>query len=92
MRMPRRFVDLSVALENDVPADAPLLNKPKIAYVDHEQSLPDLLASFPGLTKEELPNGEAWAVEKIELTTHNGTHLDAPYHFASTMDKGALSQ
>jgi kynurenine formamidase len=89
MRMPRRFVDLSVPLENDVPADPPLVNKPKIAYVDHEQSLPDLLASFPGLTKEELPDGEAWAVEKIDLTTHNGTHLDAPYHFASTMDNGA---
>jgi hypothetical protein len=65
------------------------LTTPKIAYVDHEQSLPDLLASFPGLNKEELPNGEAWAVEKIESTTHNGTHLDAPYHFASTMDNGA---
>ena len=22
------------------------------------------------------------------LITHNGTHLDAPYHFASTMNRG----
>jgi kynurenine formamidase len=57
--------------------------------MDHEQSLPDLLVSFPGVTKEELSNGEVWAVEKIELTTHSGTHLDAPYHYASTMDTGA---
>jgi kynurenine formamidase len=57
--------------------------------MDHEQSLPDLLVSFPGVTKEELLNGEAWAVEKIELTTHSGTHLDAPCHDASTIDKGA---
>ena len=55
MRTPGRFIDLSVALENDVPADPPLLTKPKIAYGGHEQTLPDLLASFPGLTKEELP-------------------------------------
>jgi thiamine biosynthesis lipoprotein ApbE len=26
-------------------------------------------------------------VEKVQLSTHNGTHLDAPYHFHSTMDK-----
>jgi len=33
-------------------------------------------------------DGEAWAIEKVELITHNGTHLDAPYHFASTMNEG----
>jgi kynurenine formamidase len=43
---------------------------------------------FPGLQKSDLPDGEAWAIERIELITHNGTHLDAPYHFASTMNKG----
>lgn len=25
---------------------------------------------------------------KIHLTTHSGTHLDAPYHYHPTMDKG----
>jgi kynurenine formamidase len=33
-----------------------------------------------------LPDGAAWAVEKVELITHNGTHLDAPYHFHPTME------
>jgi hypothetical protein len=42
---------------------------------------------FPGLKKEDLPDGEGWAVELVQLSTHNGTHLDAPYHFHSTMDK-----
>ena len=27
-------------------------------------------------------------MERITFTTHNGTHLDAPWHFASTMDGG----
>lgn len=27
-------------------------------------------------------------MEWIKLMTHNGTHLDAPYHFHSTMNKG----
>ena len=47
---------------------------------------------FPGLKKEDLPDGEGWAVEVVNLSTHNGTHLDAPYHFHSTMDKSLSAQ
>lgn len=43
---------------------------------------------LPGLTQDDLPAGGAWAIEQVELSTHNGTHLDAPYHFASTMNGG----
>ena len=39
-------------------------------------------------TREDLPDGEGWAIERINLSTHNGTHLDAPWHYASTMDRG----
>ncbi|MDP6706038.1 MAG: cyclase family protein [Alphaproteobacteria bacterium] len=85
--MARRFVDISMPLENDVVSD-PEPFGPKITYIDHEMSAAQMTAFFPGLGKEELPDGEAWAVEKVELITHNGTHLDAPYHFASTMNRG----
>ena len=34
-----------------------------------------------------MPDGEAAAAEWVQLTTHNGTHLDAPWHFHSTMNK-----
>ena len=82
-----QIVDLSIYLENDVISDPPMY-RPKIDYVDHTTSLPEMLSFFPGLKSEDLPDGEAWAIERIQLITHNGTHLDAPYHFASTMDKG----
>ena len=85
--MPRRIIDLSTYLENDVPSDPPGF-QPKIEYIDHHASVPGLTAFFPGLEAEDLPAGEAWAYERVELITHNGTHLDAPYHYASTMDHG----
>ena len=85
--MTRRFVDLSIFLENDVLSD-PEPYRPRIDYIDHQRSVPELAGFFPGLREEDLPDGEAWAIERIELITHNGTHLDAPYHYASTMDKG----
>ena len=42
-----------------------------------------LLESFPGLRADDLPDGEGWAFELVQFTTHNGTHMDAPYHFQS---------
>src|ERR1700760_2376621 len=85
--MTQRIVDLSIYLENDVISDPPPY-RPKIDYIDHQTSQPEMLNFFPGLKAEDLPDEEAWAIERIQLITHNGTHLDAPYHFASTMDKG----
>ncbi len=85
--MARQFVDISIHLENGVVSDPPAY-LPTIEYIDHHASAPALASFFPGLREEDLPDGEAWAIEKIELITHNGTHLDAPYHFASTMDRG----
>jgi kynurenine formamidase len=87
--MPRRIVDLSVPLENDVPAD--LGPGPVIEYIDHEQSVPGILPLFPGLQKHDLPEGKGWAVEKVTLSTHNGTHLDAPWHYHPTMNRGERS-
>jgi kynurenine formamidase len=88
--MARRLIDISVPLQNDVAADPPG-HGPKIEYIDHEQSVPQILPFFPGLKKEDLPEGKGWAVERIQLSTHNGTHLDAPWHYHPTMNEGERS-
>jgi kynurenine formamidase len=82
-----KLIDLARPLENTEYADPPGLG-PKITYFAHNETADQMLAFFPGVTKEQLPGGEGWAVESVELSTHNGTHLDAPYHFHSTMDGG----
>jgi kynurenine formamidase len=82
---PRRIVDLSIYLENDVASDPPGL-EPRITYFTHNNTFEQIAPFFPGLRREDLPDGEGWAVELVQLSTHNGTHLDAPWHFHSTMD------
>ena len=88
--MTRKLIDISVPLQNDVPADPPG-GHPTIQYIDHQQGLPRMLQFFDGLKKEDLPDGQGWAVEQVNLSTHNGTHLDAPYHFHPTMNRGERS-
>jgi kynurenine formamidase len=83
----RRFVDLSVAIESGLPCDPPMMI-PGVNYVDHVQGAQQMVEFFPGLKKEQLPNGLGWAMEFLTITTHSGTHLDAPYHYHPTMDQG----
>jgi len=85
--MPRVVFDLSIYLENDVISDPPLM-APRIEYQTHKNTVAEFQQLIPGLKAEDLPDGEAAAAEWVRLTTHNGTHLDAPYHFHSTMNKG----
>ncbi|MBU2550579.1 MAG: cyclase family protein [Proteobacteria bacterium] len=88
--MAKRFIDLSIAIEPDLPSDPPDLI-PKIEYLDHETGAESMKAFFPGIRKEDLPGGLGWAVERVSLATHSGTHLDAPYHYHPTMSKGQRS-
>lgn len=84
----RRIIDLSMALEHGGHSDPPGF-EPRIDYADHEETFPQLAGFFPGLQPEHLSDRGAWAIERLQLTTHNGTHLDAPWHFSPTMDGGA---
>jgi kynurenine formamidase len=84
----RRLIDISIPLENDVPADPPL-QKVSITYRTHGETAGVIAALFPGLKPEQLPEGQGWAVEHAEISTHNGTHVDAPWHYHPTMDGGA---
>ena len=58
---------------------------PEITYLDHHQTAP-AMAEYMGVPASALPDGEYAAVEQVRISSHNGTHLDAPYHFFSTMN------
>jgi kynurenine formamidase len=85
--MTRRIIDISVPLEAGIASDPPGL-EPKIEYEAHKASAVGVCSFFPGMTPADLPDGEGWAFERCQISTHNGTHVDAPYHYASSMDGG----
>ena len=41
-------------------------------------------ASFPEFAPAPLPDGAAWAMKKLTVSTHHGAHLDVPSHYHST--------
>ena len=82
--MPRRLIDISSPLKAGIKSDPPHA-LPKIEYLDHHQTAP-AMAEYMGVSVDQLPGGEYAAVERVAISTHNGTHLDAPYHYFSTMN------
>ncbi len=85
--MPNRIVDLSVPLENGVSSDPPGYEY-SIDYVRHRETFPIWAKRYPTLRIEDLPGQEAFALEHVRLSSHNGTHVDAPWHYASTSERG----
>jgi kynurenine formamidase len=81
------LIDLSDTLENETSAFEPLPHH--IEYINHLQSL-KMAQKLLNLDDQALanlfPEGHAWAVENVTLSTHAGTHVDAPYHYGPTSE------
>lgn len=84
--MARRIVDLSVVLTDRIASDPPGLG-PEIVHVGHAQGAEEFTRMF-GVPPGALRDGAGAAVERCSLTTHNGTHMDAPWHYHPTMNGG----
>ena len=84
-----RFVDISAPIKQGAQTDPPIC-APNVSYTNHSSPAPpELAALFPGLRLEDLPNGDLWALERVEMCTHSGAHVDAPWHYSATMADGS---
>jgi kynurenine formamidase len=70
--MSRRLIDLSVPVQ-DGPSEATPVEVTRIDHADAPAAL--------GLRPEDFPEGSAISNETVTLTTHTGTHMDAPLHY-----------
>jgi kynurenine formamidase len=80
--MARRLYDLSDCLSNDTSSFE--FNKHEITYLG-----PDLTAAESanwGLGPDYWPDGVALSAEIVTLSTHSGTHVDAPLHYGPPPD------
>lgn len=81
-----KIIDLTKLLEEDLPSDPPI-QIPKIQRRNHTDTAAEMPAFFPGATTEDMPNGQGWAIDFVQMCTHSGTHLDAPWHYYPTMNE-----
>lgn len=71
-----RLVDLSIPLMNSSYEP----QETKIVYWDHELFGRQCCKSM-GVDPADLPDGMGTSSENLEIGSHAGTHLDAPYHY-----------
>lgn len=76
-----KIIDLSVTLT----VKGQLKRMPKITYLNHEQAA-QVYASVYGLEPSDFRESKYGAMDSITLTTHDTTHLDAPWHFYPTSE------
>lgn len=73
-----RVIDLSQRLSNNTAAHETMPHS--IEYFDHKETAAAVSPGL-GLRPDHWANNQAWAWERVTLTTHSGTHIDAPYHY-----------
>ncbi|WP_230769953.1 cyclase family protein [Sphingomonas sp. Leaf4] len=85
--MTRRILDLSIAIDPAVVTDPPFM-RPTITRQTHAETVAEAAMFFPGITANAMAGGQGFAAsETLTLSTHNGTHLDAPWHYHPTQDE-----
>jgi len=77
-----QIIDLSVPV---TPTPPESMLKVEIQYIKHREGA-KVFGSFFGLEEEDFPEGNFAATETVTLTTHSGTHLDAPWHYWPTSE------
>ena len=77
-----RIIDLSDTLQNSTTEPLPI----EITYMSHTQTATSPMMQQYGVTPADLPDGLGYAFEVVRLSTHSGTHVDAPWHYFPTSE------
>ncbi len=88
-----QLIDLTRLLDaadiDRLPEDAKLGASVIVPNVDHitpTETGADIMCMLFGCSRDDLPDGEGWGDESIHISTHLGTHVDAPLHYGTTCE------
>lgn len=84
--MARKLIDISVTTKSGIRSDPPGL-APEITYQDHDFGAIEF-EQMMGIPVDKQIEGKGCAAETCRITTHAGTHVDAPWHYHPTMNGG----
>ena len=78
------LIDLSAPIVPD-PPELPDVLRTDLTFDDHAAGAATIATMF-GVPAELLRDGEGWAIDTFtRFGTHNSTHVDAPWHYNSTI-------
>src|ERR1700677_597564 len=81
-----RFIDLSATIAPSRP-DALSFERVEINYSSHAEGASQIETMLK-VPRHLLRNDEGWAVEEFtKLATHSVTHVDAPWHYNSVIQR-----
>lgn len=72
----RRLIDLSVPTESSPSEHLPV----EVSHHEHRLSV-GVMQMFFGCAATDLPHGLGWANDVVNMISHAGTHVDAPWHY-----------
>jgi kynurenine formamidase len=88
-----RLVDLTRLLDPDdlerMPEQARAAASvlvPGMTPIRPEEEGAEIMCALFGCTRNDLPGGEGWGDEALRISSHLGTHVDAPLHYGTTCE------
>ena len=88
-----KLVDLTRLLDSsdlerlpDAAKPAASVLVPTVEHITPAGGGADIMCALFGCTRDDLPDGEGWGDEILQLSSHLGTHVDAPLHYGSTCE------
>lgn len=83
-----RIIDLSVAVDAKAWEPDPVVHEIMTPAEGAAHMSEEMREYGLDLDPAELPNGELLSIDTLTLTSHTGTHVDAPAHYGSVVSYG----
>lgn len=88
-----RLIDLTRTLDSNDRDRLPETSRlgatvlvPEVEYTHPSDRGAAVMAHLFGCSTDDLPDGEGWGEERLTISSHLGTHVDAPLHYGSTCE------